>query len=129
MRLQKEEKIVVVLLLMALGSLAVAFWTFGPDAGEASVSSYSAAQSDSGSSLSLEGLVLEMEPTKSGGNLIIRLDSTPMPVFIPASAGARELQEQLLPGVRIRVRGTVTDFQGTEELKISRAADVQRLER
>ena len=31
MRMQKEEKIVVVLLLMALGSLAVAFWAFGPE--------------------------------------------------------------------------------------------------
>lgn len=129
MRLQKEEKIVVVLLLMALGSLAVAFWTFGPDVGEASASLDSVAPRDSGSSLSLEGLVLEISPTKSGGNLLIRLDSTPLPVFIPASAGARELQEQLHTGVRIRVRGTVTDFQGTEELKISKASDVQRLER
>ena len=43
MRLQKEEKIVVVLLLMALGSLAVAFWTFGPDVGEARASSDSVA--------------------------------------------------------------------------------------
>jgi hypothetical protein len=34
MRMQKEEKIVVVLLLMALGSLAVAFWAFGPEEGE-----------------------------------------------------------------------------------------------
>ena len=50
MRLQKEEKIVVVLLLMALGSLAVAFWTFGPDVGEAIASSDSVAQRDSGSS-------------------------------------------------------------------------------
>ena len=34
MRMQKEEKIVVVLLLMALGSLAVAFWAFSPEEGE-----------------------------------------------------------------------------------------------
>ena len=114
----------VVLLLMALGSLAVASWTFGLDAGETGVSSDSLSQKDSG--LSLEGLILQIEPTKSGGNLLLKLDSTPMPVFIPASAGARELQKQLHAGERIRIRGTVSDFQGQEELKISRATDVQR---
>jgi hypothetical protein len=125
MRMQKEEKIVVVLLLMALGSLAVGFWTFSLDVGETSASSDSVAQTDSG--LSLEGLVLQIEPTKSGGNLLLKLDSTPMTVFIPASAGAIELQKQLHAGDRIRIRGTVSDYQGQEELKISRAADVQRL--
>lgn len=125
MRMQKEEKIVVVLLLMALGSLAVAFWAFGLDAGETSASSDSVSQKNSG--LSLEGLILQIEPTKSGGNLLLKLDSTPMPVFIPASAGAIELQKQLHAGERIRIRGTVSDFQGQKELKISRATDVQRL--
>ncbi len=124
MWMQKEEKIVVVLLFMALGSLATAFWTFSPDAGETDASSDSVAQN---SGLSLEGLVLQIDPTKSGGNLILRLDSTPMPVFIPASAGAMDLQKQLHTGERIRIRGTVSDFQGQPELKISRASDVQRL--
>jgi hypothetical protein len=126
MWMQKEEKIVVVLLFMALGSLAVAFWAFSLDVGETAASSDSVAQKDSG--LSLEGLILQIEPTKSGGNLILKLDSTPMPVFIPASAGAMELNRQLHAGERIRIRGTVSDFQGQEELKISRASDVQRLE-
>ena len=52
-----------------------------------------------------------------------------MPVFIPAGAGAGELREQLHAGDRIRIRGMVEDFHGSEELKISRASDVQRLER
>lgn len=124
MRMQKEEKIVVVLLLMALGSLAVAFWTFSPEEGNGDGA---AAKADS--LLSLEGLILEMKPTNTGGNLLLRLDSTSMPVFIPASAGAGELREQLHAGDRIRIRGTVEDFHGSEELKISRAADVQRLEK
>jgi len=122
MRMQKEEKIVVVLLFMALGSLAVAFWTFSPEEGDGDSA---AAKNDA--LLTLEGLVLEIKPTNTGGNLILRLDSTALPVFIPAGAGAGELQEQLHAGDRIRVRGTVADFQGKEELKISRAADVQRL--
>ena len=124
MRMQKEEKIVVVLLFMALGSLAVAFWAFGPEEGDADSDSAAAKEN---SLLSLEGLILEIKPTNTGGNLLLQLDSTAMPVFIPASAGAGELQEKLHAGDRIRVRGTVADFHGSEELKISRASDVQRL--
>ena len=123
MRMQKEEKIVVVLLLMALGSLAVAFWAFAPEVGELGSSSESVSQKDAG--LSLEGLVLEIKPTKSGGNLLLKLDSTPLPIFIPASAGAKELQARVHVGDRVRIRGTVSVYQGKEELSVSRQADVQ----
>lgn len=121
MRMQKEEKIVVVLLLMALGSLAIAFWAFEPDEGATA----GAAQEDS--SLSVEGLVLELKPTKSGGNLMLRLDSTPLSIFVPASAGAGEVQGRIKPGDRVRIRGTVSEYQGTEELRVTRAADIQGL--
>jgi len=123
MRMQKEEKIVVVLLLMALGSLAVAFWAFAPEDGGRESSSDSMSQKDAG--LSLEGLVLEIKPTKSGGNLLLKLDSTPLPIFIPASAGAKELQARIQAGDRVRIRGTVSVYQGKEELSVSRQADVQ----
>jgi len=125
MRMQKEEKIVVVLLLMALGSLAVAFWAFAPEEGELESSPDSVSQKDAG--LSLEGLVLEIKPTKSGGNLLLKLDSTPLPIFIPASAGAKELQARIQAGDRVRIRGTVSVYQGKEELSVSRQADVQVL--
>ena len=121
MRMQKEEKIVVVLLLMALGSLAVAFWAFGPE----EVATAGATQKDAG--LSVEGLVLEMSPTKSGGNLLLRLDSTPLSIFVPASAGAGEVQGEIKPGDRVRVKGTVEEYQGTEELKVARAGDIEGL--
>jgi hypothetical protein len=120
MRMQKEEKIVVVLLLMALGSLAVAFWAFGPEDGAAGGAT---AKKDKG--LSVEGLVLEMNPTKSGGNLLLRLDSTPLSIFVPASAGAGEVQGKIKPGDRVRIRGTVSEYQGTEELRVARAGDVE----
>ncbi len=121
MRMQKEEKIVVVLLLMALGSLAVAFWAFGTEDGAHDGSSV--AKKDIG--LSVQGLVLEAKSTKSGGNLLLKLDSTPVPIFIPASAGAGEVQSKVKPGDRVSIRGTVSDYQGEEELEVARAADVQ----
>jgi len=125
MRMQKEEKIVVVLLLMALGSLAVAFWAFGPDESGQESSSDSSSQKDIG--LSVQGLVLEINPTKSGGNLLLKLDATELPIFIPANAGAKELQSLIRAGDRVNIRGTVSTFNGDEELVVSRQADVQVL--
>ncbi|MCX6676567.1 MAG: hypothetical protein NTU95_01300 [Methanothrix sp.] len=125
MRMQKEEKIVVVLLLMALGSLAVAFWAFAPGEGDLDSSSDSSPQKDAG--LTVEGLVLEIKPTKSGGNLLLKLGSTSLPIFIPARAGAKELQARIQAGDRVKIRGTISAFQSNEELVVSRQADVQVL--
>jgi hypothetical protein len=116
MRMQKEEKIVLVLLFMALGSLAVAYWAFSPDEGGAA--------SKEDSSLSLEGVVLEMNPTKTGGHLIMKLDSTAMPVFVPRDSGAEDIQNKVNAGDRISVHGTVAEFGGREELKVGNAGDI-----
>ncbi len=121
MRMQKEEKIVLVLLLMALGSLAVAFWAFGPEGSV--VNGSTSAQKDA--SLSVEGTVLEVKSTKSGGNLLLKLDSTPLSIFVPASSGAGEVQEKVKPGDRVRVKGTVSEYQGSEEILVERARDVE----
>lgn len=125
MRMQKEEKVVVVLLLMALGSLAVAFWAFGPEDGVINSSSDSVALNQS--SLSVEGQVTEIRPTKSGSNLILLLDTTPLPVFISKAAGANELAENLHIGDRIQVRGMISRFNGKEEIEVERSLDVTLL--
>ncbi|NTV27542.1 MAG: hypothetical protein HGA93_02515 [Methanothrix sp.] len=122
MWMQKEEKIVAVLLLMALGSLAVAYWAFSLEEGMLKSSSGSMSQKDAG--FSVEGLVLEITPTKSGGNLLLKLDSTQMPIFVPANAGATELLKQVHTGNRVKIRGTISQYQGKEELLVSRADDV-----
>ncbi len=122
MRMQKEEKIVVILLLMAMSSLAIAAWAFSPDESDLSDGAVSAKED---SQLSLEGLVLEMNPTKSGGHLIIKLDSTPMPVFVPRESGAAEVQNKVDIGDRIKVRGQVAEFGGKEELRVGRAVDIE----
>ena len=129
MRMQKEEKIVVVLLFMALGSLATAFWAFSPEEGDNPASGGLVSQEDSRSlPITLEGRITGAESTRSGGNLILNLDSTQMPVFIPASAGAKELSAQLQKDTRVRITGTINSYQGKDELKVSRKADVQLLE-
>ncbi|MDQ1283170.1 MAG: hypothetical protein QG666_960 [Euryarchaeota archaeon] len=124
MRMQKEETTVVVLLLMALGSLSVAFWAFdsgdsldegiAPDEGEARIS--------------VEGLVIEMNPTKSGDNLIINLDSTPLPVFVPRDSGAKEILGRISLGDRIHVNGVLWEYNGNKEIKLERAEDLERID-
>jgi hypothetical protein len=121
MSMQKEEKIAVVLLLMALGSLSVAFWAFYPDEG---MTNRAATLEKDASSLE-EGLILGIKPTKNGGNLLLSIDTTSMPIFIPYSAGAKEVERRVHVGDRVRVRGIVSVFQGKEELKVSKASDVQ----
>jgi len=129
MRMQKEEKIVVVLLFMALGSLAAAFWAFGPEESYTPASGELGSGENSRSSLiTLDGRITRSENTRSGGNLILNLDSTATPVFIPASSGAKELSAQLQKDKRVRITGTINSYQGKDELKVSRKADVQLLE-
>jgi DNA/RNA endonuclease YhcR with UshA esterase domain len=119
MRMQKEEKIVIVLLLMAAGSLAVAFWAFGSD----EATPEEPREKETGHTV--EGRVLEIKPTKSGGNLILRVEGSSLPVFIPASSGAGDVQKRVHQGDSIRVTGTVSSYQGNDELKVARASDVQ----
>ncbi|MDD4094339.1 MAG: hypothetical protein PHF94_06960 [Methanothrix sp.] len=120
MRMQKEEKTVVVLLFMALGSLSVAFWAFdfGDDLQEGIVSAGDEAR------ISVEGLVIEMNPTKSGDNLIMNLDSTPLPVFVPRDSGAKEILGRISLGDRIQVNGVLWEYNGNKEIKLERAEDL-----
>ena len=118
MRMQKEEKIVVVLLLMALGSLAVAEWTFG-------ISDQSVATGKSDSTTSVEGYVLSMTTTKTGGNLIFHLDTTNNSIFVPSGSGAKDILARVHSGDHVRVRGMPSEFNGNKEIKVARSADVE----
>ena len=124
MRMQKEEKTVVVLLFMALGSLSVAFWAF--DSGDSLEEGI--ASSGDEARISVEGLVIEMNPTKSGDNLIINLDSTPMPVFVPRDSGAKEILGRISLGDRIQVNGVLWEYNGNKEIKLERAEDLERID-
>lgn len=129
MMMQKEEKMVFVLLLMALGSLAVAFWAFSSDDGSDDNISDSEFQEeyDAGISALVEGLVQEIKPTKSGGHILITIDSSPTPIFISRQAGAEKLLEVLKRGDRIRAKGMQRDYQGQKEIDVTRPSDVKIL--
>ncbi len=117
MKLQKEEKIAIVLLLMAMGSLAVASWMFEDKA--------SALNQKQEAYISVEGQISGVNPTKTGGNVLIRLDSTSLPIFVSSAAQSEELLHKVKIGDRIKVMGVKSKFNGLDEIKVERAADVQ----
>lgn len=117
MRMQKEEKIVVVLLLMSLSSLAIADWTFsGPE---------TVVAQGSEAAISLEGRVLDLKPTRTGGNLIIKLNSTSLPIFVARDSGAAEIQSRIHAGDPIRIKGMPSKFNGVEEIVVERPSDIE----
>jgi hypothetical protein len=71
--------------------------------------------------------VVRVEPYQDRGHLIIKLDSTQMPVFVPRDSGAGDVQQRAQVGDRIRVRGMVAEFGGAQELKVGRAGDIEVL--
>ena len=120
--MQKEEKLVVVLLLMALGSLAVAEWTFGS-------SDQSSVAGKPDSSISVKGHVLDMTTTKTGGNLLFHLDTTNNSIFVPGSSGAKDIRSRVRSGDYVSVRGMLSEFNGKKEIKVARSADVEVISR
>lgn len=110
--LQREEKIAVVLLLMALSTLAVAYWAFGI--------------SGSDEDVSLSGKIVSIRETRTGGHLIITLDSTPMQIFLPSRV-AKEVRGSLSAGDHVQVRGHLTEYMGRSEIEVSRAFDITRM--
>ncbi len=116
--MQREEKIVVILLLMALGSLAVAQWTFGD-------SNQSATSDRSDSSITAEGHVLDIKPTKTGGNLLMRLDTLDISVFVSRSSGADNVKGRVHTGDLVRIKGEISEYNGNQEIKIARSSDIE----
>jgi len=125
MRMQKEEKIVVVLLLMALGSLAVSWWAFAPEENSTAITGAKGETQAPQTGISLEGRIVDLKTTQSGGHLLISLDSTDTPIFIPRNCGAEELRSRLEIGDQVRVKGVAKVFQGKEEIEVSRSSDLQ----
>ena len=117
--MQKEEKVVVLLLLMALGSLFVASWALGD---------FDAATGPDQVPISIvaEGEVSSITTT-DGGHLIIRLQYSAMPIFVKSDCGALDVAMRVAKGDQIRVRGEVSEYEGRRELSVQRAEDVEVL--
>jgi DNA/RNA endonuclease YhcR with UshA esterase domain len=119
--MQKEEKVVVVLLVMAVLSLVIGYFGFS--------SQTDAYSSDSklGERVYAEGMILSMQKTGKGDHLILKLSNLNVDVFIRKDNGAMEVYNAVKTGDRIRITGKVQEYNNEREIVVESAKDVVRL--
>lgn len=118
--IQKEEKVVIVLLIMAALSLIIAYFGF----------SFQPAAYSTDSKLDervyVEGTVLGKQMTKTGDNLILTISNLDIKVFISKNNGAKELNDSLKTGDRVKITGKVQEYKNVREIVVGSAGDVVR---
>jgi DNA/RNA endonuclease YhcR with UshA esterase domain len=129
--MEKEEKVIIVLLFMTLSSLLTAYLCFGSElagAGQASggdVKQYNR-ESPAGEKVFFEAEVLSKSFTHKGEHLILQVDcnSEVFSVFIPKTAGAEALNMAIQKGDLISVTGKISEYEGKREIKVERKEDI-----
>ena len=116
--LQKEEKIVMVLLAMAVLSLIIGYFGFIPQ-----VAAYSD-DSKIGERVSLEGTILSKKMTAKGDNLILSISNINVNVFISKDNGAKEVYDTFKIGEKVRIKGKVAEYNYAREIVVESASDV-----
>lgn len=119
--MQKEEKIVVVLLIMAALSLIIGY------AGFSSQTPAYSPESKLNEIVYAEGAILTKQMTKTGDHLILKLSNLNINVFIPKNNGAEEVYASFKTGEKVRITGRVQEYKNKKEILVERAEDVVRL--
>lgn len=119
--MQKEEKIMVVLLAMAVLSLIIGYFGFAPVA-----SSYSP-DSKAGEKVYVEGTILQKQMTAKGENLILTISNIDINVFISRDNGAKEVYDAIKKGDKVRIDGKVAQYKNAMEIVVESAKDVRNL--
>ena len=126
--LQKEEKITLVLMIMALLVLIIAY--FGFIAGEAAPSEYSDG-SKIGDKIILHGEVVGKMETYTGDHLILTVDvdKSLTKVFIHRNNGAGEVNLSVNVADHVEIVGTVDEYQGEREIIVDGAENIRILKK
>ncbi|MGP8328928.1 MAG: OB-fold nucleic acid binding domain-containing protein [Methanosarcinaceae archaeon] len=129
--MEKEEKIVAVLLVMAILSLAVAYATFFQNDGERIDRNIIQLneQSSIGDYVFLEGTILNKKFTFKGDHLLLSIDHNQniVKVFIPKSNGAEYIDNLLNENDYVRIQGIVNEYQGEREVIVQNKDGVATL--
>ncbi|MBA1341855.1 MAG: hypothetical protein C5S40_06895 [ANME-2 cluster archaeon] len=125
--LQKEEKITIILMVMALLVLIIVYFGFIVDSME--TSQYSE-RSNRGDRVVLHGDVVGKRVTFTGDHLILTVDSegSRVKVFIPCNSGAEKVNNIINIADAVEVTGTVEEYQGEKEIVVEQPGDVKILE-
>ena len=119
--MQKEEKIVVVLLVMAVLSLIIGYFGFSP------ITSAYSTESKVGEKTYLEGTILQKQMTAKGDNLILTISNFNIKIFISKDSGAKEVYDVFENGDKVRIDGKVAQYQNVMEIVVESAKDVRKL--
>ena len=126
--MEKEEKIVVVLLVMAVASLTVAYATFLP-ADDTRSTQQLTTMSAIGDVVLFEGTVIEKHLTSTGNHLLLDIDydSQVIKVFIPDNAGSDDVNKAIRENDRVRIVGILDEYKGDREVVVNNKNDVKLL--
>jgi len=129
--MEKEEKVMVLLLFMTLSSLMTAYLCFGSELADAGQKSGGEArqytrESNEGGKVFLEAEVLSKRFTYTGEHLLLQVNcnSEVLSVFIPKAAGAEALNMSIREGDLIGLTGIISEYEGKREIKVERKEDV-----
>ena len=129
--MEKEEKIVAVLLVMAILSLGVAYVTFFQGTG-GSISGDAmqlTEESSVGDLVYFEGSILSKKFTFTGDHLLLSVDydQNIVKVFIPNNNGAVGVDNMVNENDYVRIQGIVDEYQGEREVVVQSKNDVNTL--
>ncbi len=119
--MQKEEKIVMVLLVMAVLSLIIGYFGFSTQ-----IKTYSP-DSKIGERVHVEGTILSKQMTKTGDNLILVLSNPKLNIFVAKNSGAKDVYDAVEAGDRVGITGKVSEFNNLREIVIESAGDIVKL--
>ncbi len=124
--MEKEEKIVVILLCMAFLSLTIAYVTFYSDDIDAEQFSSSSVPGDD---VILEGEILSKRFTYTGDHLLMNVDhgSGVIKVFVPSNNGAKDVDSRINENDRVVVTGKVDEYEGELEIVLQNSDDINPL--
>lgn len=124
MYMEKEEKVVVVLLAMVFLSLSIAY-VFFFSGGDPDVAGFSSS-SKIGEKVMLEGSVVSKHFTYTGDHLLMMVDSMSgtVMVFIPSDNGAKDIDSRVNEDDAVRILGIVDEYDGEIEVVVQDEKDV-----
>ena len=129
--MEKEEKIVAVLLTMAILSLGVAYVTFfqGNGGDISSVAMQLTERSSVGDLVYFEGTIMSKKFTFKDDHLLLSVDygQDIVKVFIPNKNGAVDVDNMIDENDYVRIQGIVDEYQGELEVVVQSKNDVNAL--
>jgi OB-fold nucleic acid binding domain. len=130
--MKKENKIVILLFIMAFSSVVLLYAIIAEDsgAGFGSETPVIPTKTDIGKTIYVEGTVLNKRMTYTGDNCIANIecsDHSVLMIFIPKSSGAASVNQTIEIGDYIGLKGEVEEYNGTLEVVLKNESNLKKL--